>query len=483
MMRSLLLISAVFPAYLASQAFASNWVESVLGTTGSRQPRPEQAQPRPMEPQRPVAVERPQIPKPNQPQYALSKGIHRVWTNVYQDCQAVNYEIGCAHGQNCQVSHEPFNGIRRIAEAQATYPPRQVVDPSALRATHPNLRQRNRQPPADIPGMCGNTDRYQVLPTCFSYSSHAQFDPETGAMAINAGVGNRKDRDHEDPSQINARNYGLVANRQLPAGEDNCRTVSCSGYVSAALLAAGLKIYKDDGETRGAGNSAYTGHQINTETMVQLFNGSHPRAQNSCLQSPSLKLSQLDGSETMPPMIFGDGAGHSFILEEQKGGDPFGVAKALSAARRAGSDQSCKDIPETDLNFKISQSAAMLHTVAGSIGMSRSHIRARLGKRDEETEKEIPGEDTPIVYERFRNALVTIARKMCLSLYRNNQESVDVKPFLMELNQQIYADTPDNLKNRRGFFMLVPNGEDPACLRKSTVKMEGDSCAKHCASG
>ena len=395
-------------------------------------------------------------------QYDLSKGVRRTWINLYQDCKAPQFEIkSCTDVNQCPR----FRGLRRVPDTTAVYDPRQVSNPALLRSTHPILSQRTDSPACNAS---------LVKPTCFAFSSHPSYSAATG-LAVDAGTGTKKDIVEYDPitrlpvpSEIK---YGFVANPQFPNGQDDCRALSCAAYVSTALLAANLRLFKP----KTPGGRPVESYKLNTSMLRSMYKGNEPNFEPSrtCLEPPTLRADQLTGKATLPPLIVGNGNGHSFIVEEQPAGDksdPFGIEKALK--RQNG----CNSIAARDLSFKISQSSAMLGTIP-SVGLVRTGINTVMPARNEETGN-LRGGTTTVIYEQFRNFFLTLARRMCREAEMGRSRPIRMKEIVDSINDGTELDEDGR---DPGFFMLVPKAQDPECKRERVnFSEDGDKCEKSC---
>ncbi len=289
----------------------------------------------------------PQVPCPPTQETARSgsglsllDGLRKSMRTLYQSCDATKIVVS----QRSSAK----NGVIKTGESTRTLP---AAGRSTYTQAHPVLRKLSElQGEGRYPGAgCRN-----VLDAPVIYAFGAKPTVAKGRIAT-----------FTDLSKHGSPGNGIDQSSSAVTGVD------CSGFVSMAMAAAGLKCEPDQRDKmRTLGTWAIAGFD-----------------DKSCFQTPELTLKQ-----SLQPGDVINLAGNHVIVIDEVGEDPLGVGKVLQAKRN------CDSMTAADFNFVYSHSGDI-----GDYGVVRVSSRYHATGRST-----------------LMNNLVAAAKSLC----RNAQESV-----------------------------------------------------------
>jgi hypothetical protein len=211
-------------------------------------------------------------------------------------------------------------------------------------------------------------------------------------------------------------------------------TMDCSGFISAALAAAGLKITKNP--------QSHKAYQTSTSALI----GIGAKSANSCIKPVTLTADE--GMKAGDIVVFKDPLskdlyGHTFMIESV-GKDPFRLSSQHSA-------KECRDEKKYDpvlFDFTVIQSSASF----GRMAATRTHIQ-----------------DVLVSNPNLGGWLIELARKACLAKFQGSASGEVVKKL-------------GKAKKEYEIMSLLrhvgPTVKE--CVEEKPVKVAGEECIEGC---
>lgn len=271
---------------------------------------------------------------------------------------------------------------------------REIEDLKQVVDSHPYIK---------LPSMYGaNCKKINETPVLFSYQGVANYDPKNNVLDL--------------------------FTPQNPPGTPTYYGISCSQFVKASMVTAGLKVYPNSNN-----------YPISTRTMLGLGLG-----KNDCFRTADFKGRRtikagdviVTNVQKAEPK---DSIEHSMIVETA-GPDPFGLDKS---GARSLSDCRKEKLSYKNFNFTILHSGSYKN----AMGIARYKVQDFLAANDNE----------------IRTYLQEMAVKACKAEFSNGAQMAD-----------------DGNAGGRHFAIIRHDADKSGCQTDRFAKLKGEDCVKHC---
>jgi hypothetical protein len=323
----------------------------------------------------------------------LVRGAFRVMQTFYQSCEVTDIVLDQQTPVNIQVLDEVISSRDETRRALTTDNRNRFIE------HHPILRQLQR---TDYPApQCQNI---LESPSMFSYGAKPRLNRNQAGVSI-------------DLFQNQAQ--------RCPSSHVECDSLpviamDCSGFIQAAMVASGHRIFPDQRDNQERGTSGFLNAALNPE---------------SCLRAATFEK-QENSVETLKPGDLITLHAHHMYMITDVGPDPLGIQRALDRG-------DCDSLDMNEFDFKFIQSGA-----AGSIGVARMSA------------------NSPHHSEIIRARLYYQAKKTCFEM-QNDQ------PLSPPIEQSA----------RRTEFMVIRHlgNQRPECLAApERIRLQGQECLENC---